>query len=354
MLQTTHKKYAVVLLLTVVLCAYVLITPQSIGNIENSVQKGGFKVIGNKIYDPAGHLFIVKGITAVWGRFNGSAYGVGLTNYRNAQRDLDSIKGLGANFIRLFVSAYYANLPPTDSHYLPDYKQELDNVVNWATQRGMVIELANSLTDDFSTSLQFVGYLAVHYKDNPYVWIEPMNEPNCESGYHVRCSDWKFWQFQHIEYVRAIRQAGNTAPIIVNTIDHSSDLRQIGTYVLNDSNVVYGVHRYANESENFTLQEQKLSDEHWANFAAKFPVIVDEVGIYDGSGTYHPQWNQNFLQYLVNWVNARQGEGAVAYNWYTDEDNSMTGDWRHENSNGVFTVWGSMFNEWYLQKVVSR
>ncbi len=348
MLQITLKKVAVFLLLAVILSFSFFIGQESLGVGQIS----GFKVMGNKIYDPTGHIFIVKGVTAVSGRFNGSAYGVGMINYKNAQRDLDSIKRLGVNFIRLFVSAYFADLPSTDSYYLPDYMQELDNVVNWTTQRGMVIELANSLTDDFSTSLQFVGYIAARYKDNPYVWIEPMNEPNCESGDHSRCSDWKFWQFQHLEYVRSIREAGNTAPIVVNTIYHASDLRQIGTYVLNDSNIVYGIHSYANKNVTFTLQEQRFSDQHWADLATMFPVIVDEVGIYDGNGTYHPKWNQGFLDYIANWVNTRQGAGAVAYNWYTDEDNSMTGDWRYKNSNGVLTVWGNMYSERYLQKIV--
>src|SRR6266700_942439 len=347
MLQTALKKLVLVLLSAVILTFSFFMGHGSL----DAGQISGFKVMENKIYDPTGHIFIVKGVTAVWGRFDGSAYGVGMINYKNAQRDLDSIKRLGVNFIRLFVSAYFADLLSTDPHYLPDYMQELDNVVNWTTQRGMVIELANSLTDDFSTSLQFVGSLAARYKNNSYVWIEPMNEPNCESGDHVRCSDWKFWQFQHLEYVRAIREAGNTAPIVVNTIYHSSDLRQIGTYVLNDSNIVYGVHRYANESVTFTLQEQRLSDQRWAGFSSMFPVIVDEVGIYDGRGTYHPEWNLGFLDYIANWVNTRQGAGAVAYNWYTDEDNSMTGDWRHKDSNDVLTVWGNMYSERYLQKV---
>lgn len=348
MLQITLKKLAAALLLAVILSFSFFTGHESL----NAGQFSGFKVMENKIYDPTGHVFIVKGVTAVWGRFNGSAYGVGMINYKNAQRDLDYIKRLGVNFIRLFVSAYFANLPSTNPFYLPDYLQELDNVVNLATQRGMVIELANSLTDDFSTSLRFVGSIAARYKDNTYVWIEPMNEPNCESGDHSRCSDWKFWQFQHLEYIRAIREAGNTAPIVVNTIYHSSDLRQIGTYVLNDSNIVYGIHSYANQNVTFTLQEQRISDQYWADFSSTVPVIVDEVGIYDGRGTYHPTWNLRFLDYLTTWVKTRQGAGVVAYNWYTDEDNSMTGDWRHNNSNDVLTVWGTMYSERYLQKVV--
>ena len=53
----------------------------------------GFRVQGNKIFDPNGKRFIVKGVTAVYGRFSGGdANGFGLTNYRNAQRDLDNLK----------------------------------------------------------------------------------------------------------------------------------------------------------------------------------------------------------------------------------------------------------------------
>ncbi len=316
---------------------------------------GEFAIQGNKIYAPTGQPFIVKGMTAVWGRFVGAAKGVGLTNYNNAQRDLDSLKALGVNLVRVFVSAYYASLPHDDPNYLADYMQEIDNVVLWTTQRGMVAELANSKTPDFNMSLQFVSQLATRYRDNPYVWIEPMNEPNCDTfaGDHTRCFDWSYWQAHHKQYVQAIRNAGMTSPIIVNTIDWSADLSQIGTYQLNDSKIIYGVHRYANQHTSFTAAEQAASDRKWANLSGRFPIIIDEVGAYDGGNTLHLAWNQGFIDYVTNWVNTRGGAGAIAYLHYGLDDNAMTGDWRHNISNGVLNQWGDIFYNGYLRKVTS-
>ena len=46
---------------------------------------GRFRVQGNKIYDPNGKRFIVKGVTAVYGRFSGGdAPGFGLNAWKAA------------------------------------------------------------------------------------------------------------------------------------------------------------------------------------------------------------------------------------------------------------------------------
>ena len=66
-------------------------------------------MIGNRIYAPdapTDQPFIVKGIDAVYGHFDGGdAMGMGATNFVNAARDLDSIQAAGYNLVRISVSA---------------------------------------------------------------------------------------------------------------------------------------------------------------------------------------------------------------------------------------------------------
>jgi len=314
---------------------------------------GRFRIQNNKIYDPNGNLFIVKGIDAMHGRLeghdaNGSA---ALDNYKYAQRDFDEMKRLGVNLVRFFVSADAATLPPDDQEYIPDYLQEVANVVHWVTERGMVAEITNSFTSDFTKSVHFVGQLAARYKNNPLVWIEPYDEPNCESGDTDKCTDWSYWQQQQSQYVQAIRNAGMTSPVVVNTIFWSDDLSQLPTYHLADTGVIYGVHRYANEH---TSLDPLYENGRWANLANQFPIIVDEVGAYnDHEFPPHLTWNQEFMDYVTNWVKTRGGLGAIAFTWYWEDDNSLTGNWRAGVSNGVLTQWGNIFYNSYLTKINS-
>src|SRR5258708_3445409 len=68
-----------------------------------------FRVAGNRIYapyTPTDQPFIVKGIDAVYGHFDGGDPTVtGATNFANAARDLNNIQAAGYNLVRISVSA---------------------------------------------------------------------------------------------------------------------------------------------------------------------------------------------------------------------------------------------------------
>src|SRR5690348_4833411 len=108
--------------------------------VTASAATGGYRVNGNRIVDSAGAPFIVKGADAVFGRFaGGDANAYGLHNYQNAQRDLDNLHRQGVNLIRVSVAYIdYATGPLGSTEYLA----ELDQVVSWVTQRGMVLEVS--------------------------------------------------------------------------------------------------------------------------------------------------------------------------------------------------------------------
>ncbi len=303
-----------------------------------TTRSGQFTVIGNKIYDPKGNIFIVKGVTTVYGTFaGGDESGYGTTNYKNAQRDFDIQKSLGINTVRIFVSA-----KDNDSYH----KERLHNVVSWARQRGFVVEIANSYSIA-SANLPWLGYLASTYNNDPYVWIEPMNEPNCSPpGYLQKCHDWVFWQTEEKEYIRIIRDAGMASPIVINTVSWSWDLSKIETYPLGDGNIIYGAHRYGNNHATFDASEQSACDKLWANLSTTHAIIVDEVGAWDFSGVRNSfAWVQSFIDYTANWVNHRGGAGLIAFVWYWSSPNTMV------NVNGSLNDGGSWFNTHYLQHV---
>lgn len=318
----------------------------------SATASGSFTIQGTQIVDPSGKVFRVKGVDAVYGRFDGGdANGYGLTNYTNAQSDLAFLKSQGINLVRVSVSADKANVGPSDPNYIggyATYMTELDNVVNWATSRGLVVELSQGETTTFTTALSFVGTLAARYASNHLVWIKPDNEPNCETGNgnSAYCDDWTTWQSEEQQYVTAIRNHGNTNPIVLNCIDWSWDCSQIARYPINDPlhALVYGPHRYNDGLTSFTSSDQSDCDQKWANLSSQYPMIVDEVGADDG----YPislTWNQGFLAYATNWTLNRGGDGVIAFTGHWSDGNDL-----YDSLPQVWTPWGTIFATGYLQK----
>src|SRR5207248_5105367 len=83
---------------------------------------GRFTVSGNKILDPNGQRFVVRGADALYGWFahNADSGGFGATNYSNAKRDLTHLSNAGYNLVRIDVEAdqYYSSTPPNGSTFL--------------------------------------------------------------------------------------------------------------------------------------------------------------------------------------------------------------------------------------------
>ena len=301
----------------------------------------GYHVSGNRIVDQSGTPFIVKGTDAVYGRFaGGDANGYGLRNYQNAQRDLDNLKAQGVNTIRISVAyAEYTSGPLGSAEYLT----ELDQVVSWVTQRGMIAELSQGESGFSSDVMAFVGLLAGRYQANPLVWIKPDNEPGC-IPYGANCGNWIVWQSTQQQLVQAIRSAGNTQPIVVNCIWWSWDCSQIANFLLGDPNIIYGAHRYGNGRPSFDAVQAASCDALWANLATTFPVIVDEVGLYNGPSS-PPEWGAGFLDYATNWVRTRQGSGVIGFNDSWSDGNSMTNP-----ADGSWTSWGqTMITHYWSQ-----
>jgi hypothetical protein len=245
-----------------------------------------------------------------------------------------------ANTIRVQVSySDYTLGPLTQSEYL----LELDQVVAAITQRGMVAEISQGWAGAQANVVTMAGLLAGRYQANPLVWIQPDNEPNCNSGDTSKCLDWAYWQFTQQQNIQAIRKAGNTQPVVIDCIGWAWDCSQIGSYPLGDSNVLYGAKRYGDGAQTWTDQQVAACEFLWASLASTYPIVVDEVGLDNGGGRVSPpSWAAAFLDYATNWVRTRGGNGVIGFvdAWYT---NSMT-----NSADGSWNVWGQTFIAHYL------
>jgi len=288
-------------------------------------------------------VFIVKGIDAVYGHFaGGDAAGYGATNFANAARDLDSIKAAGYNLVRLSVSGDFAN-----NGYIGTFAQymaDLDTVVSMITSRGLVVEISNGEQATPAGVNAYVKVLATRYSSNHLVWLKPDNEPNCEDGNSAYCYDWATWQSDEKSYVQTLRANGYAGPIVINCIDWSWDCSQINSYPLGDNQIIYGAHRYGSGASAWSASDSADADAKWANLATQVPVIVDEVGAYNPPAS-PMSWSVGFLGYVTNWITTRQGAGAIAFNQYWSDPNTM------QDANGAWNPWGMTFINSYIAKV---
>ena len=314
-----------------------------------------FCVKGNTILDPEGRPFVVKGIASPLGPFCGNVKTWDSTT--TIGRDYDLIRSLGCNLVRIFVAR---NQTSTDID-----RAKLIDTVAQARKRGFVVEIANgytsfedSATKPFVGRQGWLGWLASQWKDDPYVWLQPMNEPNgAPPGEEARVGDWPYWQLQHNRYIAAIRSTGNTAPLVINMPNWSHDFSGIAKFPLDDPRrqLIYAPHRYPYKVTEFTEKEKAECDSSWGNLSSEYALIVDECGpaLDDQHPAPYLEWTKGFLNYCSNWVNRRGGSGVVAFVWYWCSDDSMTGDWRTHLNNGELNEWGKIFRDNYLNRVPS-
>ncbi|GGJ27852.1 hypothetical protein GCM10008938_12400 [Deinococcus roseus] len=336
-------------------------------NIQS--QAAGYTISGANILDPIGQPFIVKGASVAYQTFifNGQDHGgYDRANYLYLDAMLDDLKARGVNLVRIFVTEPIATRTAAWNKN-QSYLTMLDRVVDAANARGMVALVTNSYRKYTTAGVSFVGSLASRYKNNPKVWLTPMNEPNCAGNTYseTKCENWANWKKEQNQYILAIRNAGFTNPILINSISYSWDLTGVTnpSYKLSDplNRLIYGAHRYGNDHETWTTDQAADADRNWANLSSTLPVVVDEVGADNGEGEFGTPfvnslvWADGFMQYVKNWVQNRGGDGAIAFTSYTSDGNTMYEDAGYISGNVPQPVlplrlspWGSIFYNRFL------
>jgi hypothetical protein len=388
---------------------------------------GKFLISGNQICDPSGKPFKIKGVTAAYATFSDgqtnnqlNAFSSDWAIYLNRVQDMQAVKAAGANLVRIFIATWdndpqynNPNYSPTPAYPLSVWQaagktprtvpQMLDDVVSAARNQGLVVLLVNSYSDPVTwqygpKAIAWLQYLSTHYKNDPYVWFSPSNEPFCNSGIgwdfnlsqadtNTYCFDWANWQQDENALIQAIRNGqtginqGSSSPILVNGVGWSSDLSQINVpanqltdpMFLNNPNLAYGAHRYANDCAHFNnipnaeFPKGQITDVNnlWASLSSTNAIYVDEVGNYNGpqsdagcNGT-GPRtanalsWNQDFIPWVATWTQTRSGSGAIGFTWHWNDGNNMTGSKTSDPvpANETLSSWGRVFKTQFLQVV---
>lgn len=316
-------------LLLVVLLAGVALRPLT-------QDEGDYHVEGRQLLDPDGEPFVIRGVVLPYGTFaGGDGGGLAAVNERQVSDDVRRVKEAGANLIRVFIM-------PGETQ--PDLS-DVDRVADAAQREGLVTQLSGAF-NHFEGARPLVERLARHFAGRSDVWIQPMNEPQCANDIEFEagdCDDWELWKRQHTEYVRIIRDAGVTSPIVVNVPNYSFDLAPLSRYRLADQNVLYGAHRYGNAHATFDEEEQQSVERSIAAPSRQVPVFVDELGNWNGDQFPNRlEWSAGMARWIQDWVRRGEGLGATGFNWRWSDPNTMI------DSEGRLTPWGQTFSETIL------
>lgn len=280
-------------------------TPPPPGNCPNG-HNLGFQVVGMKIIDCAsGDPVALRGFTQGQTAFNlKSSWDAGNRPSTDtlSLNTLQAMANWHANMVRIPVSYFICNEQPcTNSNNSNAYLSELDTVVNNARSVGLYVDLvefddnqSGGYTDGFMhpEDVTFMQVLASRYLSDPYVILEPINEPTYNGNlgeWQNGCSGCSPVIDGYNQAIAAIRGTGSDVPIViahdgdstlptctngsgtaVDTVEFGPN--EVGS--LNDTSLIYTAHWY---------KQNGLGDaSSWScvlsNLAGKVPVYIGEDG----------------------------------------------------------------------------
>jgi hypothetical protein len=189
----------------------------------------------------------------------------------------------------------------------------------------------------YDESFEFMRAVHERVGDEPNVMIEPMNEP--------REITWDEWIEATSATVRFWREdLGYDGVLILDTInwswsfdpDAADELIDLDTDLLGEPNLMFAIHRYANDRTCFCDDELEQWERSVGRHIGDYPIIVTEVGNVNEGFPAQPQWVDQFVDHLVTDGVDRGLNGVLAFTWRWQDENSMT-EWDGVN----LTAFGS-------------
>jgi hypothetical protein len=199
--------------------------------------------------------------------------------------------------------------------------------------------------------VEFFGHWAVKYKDNPYLWLNPMNEPGCsaakyydENGNKLKAVP-DYWLHMHGRFIEEMRKLGSHHIIVCdgiasgndhglswsNPADHlipwTSAMCTWGDSLLNYNgkkqyNVVLSFHTYEMWGGSGTLMDEYINYAHEHGIA----LLIGEAGCWPNSPNH---LRARAWRNIVATRAPARGVGVIV--WHLQSGNGM-----HITKNGFF------------------
>ncbi|KOP22822.1 hypothetical protein AMR41_29450 [Hapalosiphon sp. MRB220] len=294
-----------------------------------------FNIIGKTIIDPNGKEFIPRGFNIAGYNYTytaqrqGTAYinGVARVIGPYPQDAIPYLQAWGVNTVRLHGDIF--NPTSRGGDFRADKMAAVDEAVQAITGAGMVCILEYAhwinnqaaggiLTNNSFPTLQQVIDKGVEfanlYKNNPYVWLEPVNEP--VGTITPSSSQLDAWVYMYQKFIKAIRDAGcnniivcngiawgqegsnwNADPVITSRSAILSRGRQLlsfrdpdnsNTPIVDYKNILFGFHMYeqwGNDANGFTQEgyNNKFRDYVDRVHALDLSLFVGEFGAFNAN-----------------------------------------------------------------------
>jgi len=283
----------------------------------------GFRVQGNKILDPQGRDWLMRGMaypSQEWSCFGeGRGNGIGEADIQTIATDWRS------NTVRFAITAarWYGRKECTAA----EYRNKLDEVINFANNAGMVAIIDHHGRNDNDEQvcmannemLSMWKEIAQKYKGNSRVFFELFNEPRDVSwnvwrnGGQITCGNQNEQGVGMQQLADAIRAEGANNILVVGGLNWGYDLGEInkgGNYKLNGSNIAYSTHPY-----DFEGKQPSNWENDYGYLTPTFPVVATEFGPIYATWVSNPECDVQYLRDILGYFD-NKNIGYTGWGWH--------------------------------------
>ncbi len=269
-----------------------------------------FTVQNDKILDPTGQEFIIKGTNV-----NGPHWPWNRPTIPDADLIINTWK---FNTVRV-------NCVPSLKNTFPNNNPNFEAIVSAFTPRRVVVQLENhDFTGKYPEGAELENLktwwidLANRFKSNPYVWFNIMNEPGNGPKVDER------WKTTHETIVKAIRATGANNIIVLDEhgFGQASGLRDGTTnsgiltyaeyFTKNYQNICFSVHMYS----EWIYGQNRLAKLFEEAKNRKFSVHIGEYGSSNG---YAKSIAAQMFSLLLKWK-----VGNIVWHWDGTDAHALT------------------------------
>ena len=285
--------------------------------------------MGKTIIDPDGYVFVPNGANIAVRQAPNLENGFAFNWRGTANGRSEDVKTWGWNTIRLNVICVLPSDGPTQAQTL----KGIDEVVKEYTAKKLVVVIdchhseVTGKSPSFSSAIvqqtmTFYDSVTKSYKDNPYVWFNPLNEP-------FGTKDAAGWTALQNGVYSRIRQNAPGNIFIADLPDWGNDIAalvdgNLSNYSNGKCNVVYGWRGYGFINGFATDASIK---QYLGNASAKnIPIIVGEFGdpLTLNEGTAGPPIQNRIGAYAVMKYGPENGYGLLWWHATGDSSNFLT------------------------------
>jgi hypothetical protein len=299
------------------------------GASDARASPGGYRVVGNTIYDIAGRPHLFHGLDRPSLEWSATGDHLQLSDYQR-------MASWKANVVRIALNQDYWLSASS-------YVQTVDQQVRWAEQAGLDVILDLHWSDKGdpanmpaqqrmadSRSVLFWEAVAATYKGDGRVLFELYNEPH-----DIPWSVWLgggpsgdgFAVSGMQQLYDAVRASGADNLVIIGGLEYAYDLSGVSQYPVNGYNIVYATHPY-----NQPQKQPAQWDYSFGSLSAMYPVMATEFG--DSS----PSCSTEYYSQLIAYADAHNMSWS-GWAWYPSgcQFPSLIADW-----NGTPTAAGQV------------